>query len=86
LLAHSSPPPPAAFEVIAETTLVGWVAAEPCRGSLVLSDVREPTCGRRGRYNVDKSWRMGTAKLTDWLAPLTDCPRGARILVRRPGV
>jgi hypothetical protein len=55
----------------------------PRDGSLVLSDVREPTlaivcerCGRHGRYNVERLMAgHGDAKLTDLLVTLADCPK-----------
>jgi hypothetical protein len=55
----------------------------PRDGSIVLSDVREPTlsivcasCDRRGRYSVVKLMEQhGDAKLTDLLETLTECPK-----------
>ena len=55
----------------------------PRDGSLVLSDLRQPTlsivcapCGRRGRYSVAKLMEQyGDAKLTDLLSTLADCPK-----------
>ena len=55
----------------------------PRDGSIVLSDVREPTlsivcasCDRRGRYSVVKLMEQhGDAKLTDLLLTLAACPK-----------
>jgi hypothetical protein len=55
----------------------------PRHGSLILSDLREPTltivcaqCGRRGRYNVARLMeRHGDAKLTELLWTLVECPK-----------
>ena len=55
----------------------------PRDGSLVLSDLRQPTlsivcepCGRRGRYSVAKLMEQhGDAKLTDLLQVLPACPK-----------
>jgi hypothetical protein len=57
--------------------------AMPRDGSLILSDVPDPTltmvcepCGRRGHYNVDGLLEEhGDAKLTDLLRTLADCPK-----------
>ena len=59
----------------------------PRDGSLILSDVREPTlaimcdaCGRRGRYRVETLIaEHGDAKLTDLLEALADCPKARSI-------
>jgi RNase P subunit RPR2 len=63
-------------------------------GSVILSDVREPTlviicepCGRRGRYNVERLMaERGDAKLTDLLATLADCPKARSVSDRCKGV
>jgi hypothetical protein len=55
----------------------------PRDGSLILSDVREPTlavvceaCGRRGRYRMERLMaEHGDAKLTDLLRTLVHCPK-----------
>ena len=55
----------------------------PRDGSLVLSDLRQPTlsivcepCGRRGRYSVAKLMEEhGDAKLTELLMTLAACPK-----------
>jgi hypothetical protein len=55
----------------------------PRDGSLILSDLREPTlsivcapCGRRGRYSVAKLMEQhGDAKLTELLVTLAACPK-----------
>jgi hypothetical protein len=55
----------------------------PRDGSIILTDVREPTltivcepCGRRGRYSVAKLMaEHGDAKLTDLLEALAACPK-----------
>ena len=61
----------------------------PRDGSLILSEVRDPTltivcepCGRRGRYNVEKLMaEHGDAKLTDLLATLADCEKARSLSV-----
>lgn len=61
----------------------------PRDGSLVLSDIREPTlsivcesCGRRGRYNVARLMAdHGDAKLIDLLQTLANCPKARSVSV-----
>ena len=59
----------------------------PRDGSLILSDIREPTlaiacqrCGRYGRYNVARlvAAHGADAKLTDLPVTLANCERRAR--------
>jgi hypothetical protein len=55
----------------------------PRDGSLILSDVREPTlaivcepCSRRGVYNIARLMaEHGDAKLTDLLHAVVECPK-----------
>ena len=56
----------------------------PRAGSLILSDIREPTltivcerCGRYGRYNVKQliAARGPDAKLPDLVLTLANCPK-----------
>ena len=62
----------------------------PRDGSLILSDLREPTlsivcapCGRRGRYSVAKLMEEhGDAKLTDLLQELAACPKARSASIR----
>ena len=62
----------------------------PRDGSLILSDLREPTlsivcapCGRRGRYSVAKLMEQhGDAKLTDLLVTLAACPKARSMSIR----
>jgi hypothetical protein len=62
----------------------------PRDGSLILTDVREPTlsivcasCDRRGRYSVARLIEQhgGTAKLTDLLHTLADCQKANSVSV-----
>jgi hypothetical protein len=61
----------------------------PRDGSIILSDVHEPTlsivcapCGRRGRYSVAKLMEQhGDAKLTDLLARLGDCAKARSVSI-----
>jgi hypothetical protein len=56
----------------------------PRDGSLILSDIREPTlaigcerCGRHGRYNVQRliAAHGADARLTDLLVTLANCEK-----------
>jgi hypothetical protein len=57
----------------------------PRDGSIILTDVREPTltivceqCGRRGVYSVARLMEShGDAKLTDLLHELAGCPKAS---------
>ena len=57
----------------------------PRDGSIILSDVREPTlaivcepCSRRGVYNVARLMESyGDARLTDLLHTLAGCPKAS---------
>jgi hypothetical protein len=62
----------------------------PRDGSLILSDVREPTltivcqqCGRYGRYNVKQLIAVhgADAKLTDLLVMLANCEKARSVRV-----
>ena len=62
----------------------------PRDGSLVLSDIREPTlaigcerCGRHGRYDVKRLIAVhgADAKLTDLLVTLADCEKARSVSV-----
>jgi hypothetical protein len=61
----------------------------PRDGSLILSDVRDPTltivcepCGRRGRYNVERLIaEHGDVKLTDLLVTLADCDKARSVSI-----
>ena len=62
----------------------------PRDGSLVLSDIREPTlavgcerCGRYGRYNVKRliAAHGADAKLTDLLVTLANCEKARSLSV-----
>jgi hypothetical protein len=61
----------------------------PRDGSLILSDVRNPTlsivcdpCSRRGTYNVARLIEQhGDAKLTDLLHTLADCTKAQSVNV-----
>jgi hypothetical protein len=62
----------------------------PRDGSLVLSDIREPTlaiacqrCGRYGRYNVARliAAHGADAKLTDLLVTLANCEKARSVSV-----
>jgi hypothetical protein len=52
----------------------------PRDGSLILSDVCSPSCARRAGGNGATMWSGSwrSAKLTDLLQTLADCPRRAR--------
>ena len=62
----------------------------PRDGSLVLSDIREPTlkigcerCGRHGRYNVRRliAAHGADAKLTDLLVTLANCEKARSVSI-----
>jgi hypothetical protein len=62
----------------------------PRDGSLILSDIREPTlaiacerCGRHGRYNVARLIAVhgADAKLTDLLVRLANCEKARSVSV-----
>ena len=61
----------------------------PRDGSIILSDVREPTlaivcepCGRRGVYSVARLMgQYGDARLTDLLHALAGCPKAHSVSV-----
>ena len=62
----------------------------PRDGSLVLSDLREPTltvacerCGRYGRYNVKRliAAHGADAKLTDLLVTLANCEKARSVSI-----
>jgi hypothetical protein len=61
----------------------------PRDGSLILSDVREPTlaivceqCGKCGRYSVARLIvQHGDVKRTDLLQTLADCPKARSLSV-----
>ena len=63
----------------------------PRHGSVILSDLREPTltivcepCGRRGRYNVARLMeKYGDAKLTELLETLANCPKAISTIYDR---
>jgi hypothetical protein len=63
----------------------------PRDGSLILSDLREPTltivcerCGRHGRYDAARLIAVhgGDAKLTDLLVTLANCEKARSVSVR----
>ena len=61
----------------------------PRDGSLILSDIREPTlaigcerCGRHGRYNVARliAAHGAAAKLTELLVTLANCEKARSVI------